>query len=181
MFKTRWLLALSLVLPRRSLRGGPRRFATGRGCSSAEAISQAQAKLDRVEREYHVPVTVETIESLNGRNIDDVLPERAKAIGAKGLFVLIAKKPPKLEVERTSDYARGVPARPTAYDPQCLRRGLEAERGPGFTRRCRSHRDRIGSRARRDGRGNPASGAPRGTRGPARPTCAGTASDVWPE
>ena len=109
MFKTRWLLALPLVLAATLSSAQASSIRDDAGLFSAEVVSQARAKLDRIEREYRAPVTIETVETLNGRNIDEVLPEHAREIGAKGLFVLIAKKETKIEVERSGDYATAFP------------------------------------------------------------------------
>jgi len=78
------------------------------GMFSADAIRQAQDRLDKIEQEYLVPVTIETIRSLEGRNIDAVLPERAKQNRAKGLYVLIAKDDSKIEVESSREYAKAL-------------------------------------------------------------------------
>ncbi len=76
------------------------------GLFSAEAVKKAEAELDRIEKEYKVPVTIETIESLEGRAIDDVLPEHARAADAKGLYILIAKNDHKIEAEASKAYAK---------------------------------------------------------------------------
>ena len=66
MTRLRWLLALPAILLATS---GPSMAAEVRdkaGMFSPEAVKKAQSELDRIEREYWVPVTIETIESLNG-------------------------------------------------------------------------------------------------------------------
>ena len=84
MTRLRWFLALPALLIATS---GPAHAAEIRdkaGLFSAEAVKKAEADLDRIEREYSVPVTIETIESLEGESIDDVLPQHAKAAEPRG-------------------------------------------------------------------------------------------------
>jgi hypothetical protein len=69
---------------------------------SAGAVREAESALNRIERERHVPVVIETIESLpQGESIGEASLRRAKQSGLKGLYVLIAKANHKIE---TRDY-----------------------------------------------------------------------------
>ena len=67
------------------------------GMFSKEAIAQAKASLGRFDRTYHVGVTVETVVSLRGQEIDEVAIRRAEQLGHQGIFVLIARQDRKVE------------------------------------------------------------------------------------
>ena len=95
MFSRRWALALPLVLAASITSTHASTIRDNAGLFSTDAVRQAQSRLDKLERENQVPVTIETIDSLDGRPIDTVLPERAKQNRAKGLYVLIAKQEPR--------------------------------------------------------------------------------------
>ena len=108
MLSRRWALALPLVLAASITSTHASTIRDNAGMFSADAVRQAQSRLDKLEQETQVPVTIETIDSLDGRDIDDVLPERAKQNRAKGLYVLIAKKETKIEVESSREYAKAL-------------------------------------------------------------------------
>lgn len=76
---------------------------------SPDAVRKAKADLDRIEREYQVPVSIETVESLGGKSIDEVLPEHARAVEARGLYVLISRKDKKIEADAYKTYAKILP------------------------------------------------------------------------
>jgi uncharacterized protein len=106
MTRLRWLLALPAFLIATT---GPSDAADIRdkaGLFSPEAVKKAEADLDRIEKEYSVPIAIETIDSLEGRSIEDVLPEHAKAADVKGLYVLISKKDHKIEVDSYKTYTK---------------------------------------------------------------------------
>jgi uncharacterized protein len=67
------------------------------GMFGAGAIREARTILDGVERQYRVPVEIETIDSLNGQTIGEASLRRAQEAGVNGVFVLIAKKNHKVE------------------------------------------------------------------------------------
>ena len=67
------------------------------GMFSQNAIAQARESLERIDRTYHVAVTVETVESLRGQEIDEVAIRRAEQLGHQGIFVLIARQDRKAE------------------------------------------------------------------------------------
>ena len=67
------------------------------GMFSKEAIRQAKAALGRIDRTYKVAVTVETIESLRGQELEEVAIRRAQQIDHKGIFILIARQDHKAE------------------------------------------------------------------------------------
>ena len=65
---------------------------------SDRAVSEAQGRLDRIERAYQVPVVLETVESLNGQDITSASLERAQRSGSRGIYILLDKQGKKLEV-----------------------------------------------------------------------------------
>ena len=67
------------------------------GMFSKEAIAKAQESLGRIDRTYKVAVTVETVDSLRGQEIDEVAIRRAEQLGHQGIFVLIARQDRKVE------------------------------------------------------------------------------------
>ena len=106
MTRLRWFLALPALLIATS---GPLMAAEIKdrvGLFSAETVKKALADLDRVERDYKVPVTIETVESLEGKSIDTVLPQHARAADARGLYVLIAKNDHAIEADAYKTYAK---------------------------------------------------------------------------
>ncbi len=68
---------------------------------SPAGVERATQALAKIERERHLPVTIETIESLKGETISDAAETRAKARGRKGmtgLYILMSKRDHKIEV-----------------------------------------------------------------------------------
>ena len=100
MLKTRWLLALPLLLATSITSAQAASVRDSAGMFSPEAVRQAQAKLDRIERESKVPILIETVESLpEAANlkppekrslINDVATRRARESG-QGVYLLISK------------------------------------------------------------------------------------------
>ena len=80
------------------------------GMFRTETVKKALADLDRVESKDGVPITVETVTSLEGNDIEDVLPEHARRAGATGLYVLIAKNESKIRVLSSSKYRQALNA-----------------------------------------------------------------------
>jgi len=109
MTRLRWLLALPAILLATS---GPSMAAEVRdkaGMFSAEAVKKAQTELDRIEREYSVPVTIEAIPSLDGEPIKDVTTRHAESVGAKGIYLLIAKSEGKIYGEASRGFQKYLP------------------------------------------------------------------------
>ena len=67
------------------------------GMFSKEAIRKAKATLARIDRAYKVAVTVETVESLRGQELEEVALRRAEQLNHKGIFILIARQDKKAE------------------------------------------------------------------------------------
>jgi hypothetical protein len=108
MTRLRWLLALPALLVATT---GPSVAADIRDKAnlfSSEAIKKAEADLDRIEKAYTIPVTIETIESLDGELIRDVTTRHAEEAKAKGLYLLISKKDAKIYVEASKDYRKAL-------------------------------------------------------------------------
>jgi hypothetical protein len=74
------------------------------GLFSPDAVKKANSELSRIERETNVPVTIETIASLNGRSIDDALKQLGRSEGIKGLFIVIAAKEKHNEAGASAEY-----------------------------------------------------------------------------
>jgi uncharacterized protein len=110
MWKPRWLLALPLALAASLLPGTARASAVRdqAGMFSPDAVRKAQAELDRVERENRLPTTVETVTSLEGEKIGDVLERRAEQAGAHGLFILISKDERSIDVRAARQYSQAI-------------------------------------------------------------------------
>ena len=107
-----WFLPIAFVAAALWL-PGTGRAATIRdeaGLFSDRAVNQARSELERIERETKIQATVETIPSLEGDNIRDVLDRHAKEAQASGLYVLIAKKETKIEVEASRHIRAVMPA-----------------------------------------------------------------------
>ncbi len=67
------------------------------GMFSNEAIRKAKEVLARIDRTYKVAVTVETVESLKGQELEEVAIRRAEQLNHKGIFILIARQDRKAE------------------------------------------------------------------------------------
>jgi glc operon protein GlcG len=99
----RLVVCAFLVVPAPALAQAPVQGETSQirdvaGMFDLEAIRKARAELDRIERERHVPVLIETVESVEGERIDEVSLRRAKNWGAKGIYVLISRRDHKIRV-----------------------------------------------------------------------------------
>jgi uncharacterized protein len=112
MQKIRWLLAVSLAMAASLLPAAARASTVHdqAGLFKAPTVSQAQAELDRIERETRIPTTIETVPSLDGENIRDVLNRHAREAKASGLYVLIAKKEAKIAVEPSNRFRSLLPS-----------------------------------------------------------------------
>ncbi len=76
---------------------------------SPDAVQKAQAELDRLEKSFAVPVTLETIETLDGDTIAEVTNRHAEAVGAQGVYILIPKKEHKIYAEASKHYRQYLP------------------------------------------------------------------------
>jgi len=78
------------------------------GMFSKEAVSKAQAALDRIESQHKVPVLIETIPNLDGKPVDDVAKARFLESNHKMLYVLIAKDERKISVREPQSLANRI-------------------------------------------------------------------------
>lgn len=67
------------------------------GMFASEAVTKAKAELARIEKTYHVPTTIETVESLRGEPIADVVSRRARNSGREGIYILLSMRDSKLD------------------------------------------------------------------------------------
>jgi len=145
------------------------------GIFSADAVRKADAELDRITREYQVPVTIETIESLKGASINEALVQEARKIDARGLYILIAKKEQKIQAESYRTYSKHL-TRPRDI---AIREAFEKDfaRGEfdtGLTRGVEKI-DSVFSEARTEAGGSLRPTTPAATRPGARPAPGGGA------
>jgi uncharacterized protein len=109
MLKSRWLLALPLVLAATASSAGAASIRDDARLFGAEAVRQAEATLSRIERETQLTTTIETIDSLNGESVDDVALQHARRSRTQGIFILIAKQEKKIDVRSSRAYVRSFP------------------------------------------------------------------------
>lgn len=57
----------------------------------SHASRQAQEDLSRIHREYHVPVRIETVKTLDGARVADVARRRARSVETRQLYILVAR------------------------------------------------------------------------------------------
>lgn len=108
MGKPRPLLTLALAL---AATVGTARAASVRdkaGLFSADAVRQAEAELNRVERETQLATTIETIGSLEGENVVAVTERHDEQSATPGLFVLIANKENKIDVKASKSFRQAI-------------------------------------------------------------------------
>lgn len=100
------------------------------GMFSAEAIRKAKEALARVDRTFKTAVTVETVESLRGQEIEEVAVRRAEQLDHKGIFVLIARQDRKAEALAAPKSLRDELGRPRLH---AIRDAFTAEFRKGDT------------------------------------------------
>lgn len=102
MFARRFLIAIMLAIPTVAVaqdRGpGKSEIIDDAGIFSAAAVREAKDSLARFDRLHGVTLTIETVNSLRGQTIEEVISRRAEQLDQKGLFILIAKEDRKVEV-----------------------------------------------------------------------------------
>ena len=95
MTRLRWLLALPALLIATSgpLMAAEIKDKAGIVLRTGRSRKPWSPSWDRVEQDYKVPVTIETVESLNGDPISEVLTTNHAPTGRalKGIYILIAK------------------------------------------------------------------------------------------
>ena len=109
--RPRWWLVVPALLASAVVAGASSNATAGEirdkaGLFSPAAVDKSLSELDRLEKEYEVPVTIETVESLNGETIAEVTTKHAQAVNAKGIYLVIAKQPPKIFAEASRSYQK---------------------------------------------------------------------------
>ena len=105
---SRWLLALPLALLTTIGTADASSVRDKAGLFSPDAVRQAEAALNRVERANQISTTIETIETLDGQAVSEVARRLAQQSGETGLFVLIASKDSKIDVISQRAFRRAV-------------------------------------------------------------------------
>lgn len=107
----RWLLALPLVLAASGVPSAVHAATIRDDASlfSPKVVKEARTELDKIERESSLPVTIETIPSLGGEDIREVLTRHAKDSGAAGIYVLISRKEGKIDVDASKRFRSVLP------------------------------------------------------------------------
>lgn len=108
MRKSYWLLALPLVLAASIGTARASSIRDNAGLFDPDAVRQAEAKLDRVERDSHVTTTIETIDSLQGEPIHDVIIRNAERSGTEGIYILIPKQEHKIDIIVSRPFLRAL-------------------------------------------------------------------------
>ena len=85
------------------------------GMFSNEAIRKAKEVMARIDRTYKVAVTVETVESLKGQELEEVAIRRAEQLNHKGIFILIARQDRKAEALASPKALRDELTRPRLH------------------------------------------------------------------
>jgi len=62
------------------------------GMFDLETVRKARTKLDQIERDFRVPILIETVDSLNGEPVNDVAERRDRQWGHRGIYVLMSKE-----------------------------------------------------------------------------------------
>lgn len=102
----RGFLAIPLLLAASAALASGSEVRDKAGIFGPDAVRKANADLTRIERETGMPVIIETIPTLNGMAPAAALRKIAGSEKARGLFVLIAAKETKVQVEASPDYDR---------------------------------------------------------------------------
>ncbi len=108
MRKSRWFLTLPLALIVTVGVASASSVKDNAGLFGADAIKQANAELNRIERENSISTTVETIDSLDGATVSQKAKEHAQQSRTEGVYVLIAKKEGKIDVISSASYRRAM-------------------------------------------------------------------------
>jgi uncharacterized membrane protein YgcG len=109
MLKSRWLLALPLALAFTIGSAHASSIRDGAGLFDPDAVREAEAKLNQIERDHHITTTIETVESLDGQPLDSVAQEHARRSGSEGIFIFIPKQEHKIEVLASRAFTKALP------------------------------------------------------------------------
>lgn len=105
---TRKLLAVPMLLVATALSAFAAGIDDGASMFSAEAIEKASKTIDRTIRNDHLPVSIETIASLDGMSLQETAREHAQKHNEGGVFVLIVKNDHKIHVMASNKFKERV-------------------------------------------------------------------------
>lgn len=74
-----------------------------------ETRARVRETLERIEKQHHVPIRIETIESLEGEAIAAEAPSRARRSGGTGIYILLSRKETKLQILVSRDFRDRIP------------------------------------------------------------------------
>ncbi|MBV8233870.1 MAG: TPM domain-containing protein [Planctomycetaceae bacterium] len=98
MLKPRWILTLPLILVASIGSARAASIRDNAGLFDPDVVREAQAQLERVERNTGITTTIETIDSLQGEPITEATRRRAVRSGTEGFYILIPKAEHKIDV-----------------------------------------------------------------------------------
>lgn len=106
---TRKFLAVPIVLAATALTAFAAGIDDGASMFSAGAIEKASKTIDHAIRDDKLPISIETIASLDGMSLQETAREHAKKHTEGGVFVLIVKNDHKIHVMASNKYKERVP------------------------------------------------------------------------
>jgi hypothetical protein len=92
----RWLLCVPLATLALSSPASASEINDTAGMFDPAVVRRAQAELERIERQYQVPITIETTPSLDGQNVNDLAVLRDRQRGNRGIYILMAQREHKI-------------------------------------------------------------------------------------
>ena len=104
----RWLLAAPLAMAALISSTTASEVRDSAGMFSADAVRRAETILDRSEASNGHPIVIETIPTLEGRDVKDVAMDHAHSLAKAQVYLLLAKKEKKFWVlERNGRFSEG--------------------------------------------------------------------------
>jgi glc operon protein GlcG len=79
------------------------------GMFGPQAVARVRKQIEQIERDYRIPILIETIEALRGQTIDDAATRRARQTAGEGIFILAARRDRRIEVLVSEAFTRLVP------------------------------------------------------------------------
>jgi glc operon protein GlcG len=79
------------------------------GLFKSETVKAVDKELERIESKYHLPIFIETVDSLHGRPADESAKENAARLNPRGVYILIDKKDRKFEMIVPPSVSRMIP------------------------------------------------------------------------
>ncbi len=103
------LIAVSPVYAR-AQSGNQSRVIDQTGMFTKTAVEASSKSLEAAEKEHHVPIVIEVVDSLRGRQIETSALDAARLSGGIGLFVYVAKEEKKLFILTRRQFEDRFPA-----------------------------------------------------------------------